>query len=221
MPACAQGMTVASSQTERLLLQAPQAGATWTRARLRKHRISDLAACPYYAPPPGDGGPSPMGLPALAYAAGRLAPAGAGRHCAFVGVAPPVGVAGMLAGDGAVASGVGPTGGGGSSGAAHVPPLMHVSGGAISAHGSGHRGTSRRGRGPLGLCDCAQTPFRCAPGLPIGATGRRPTPPGATSSAVGVARRPAARVAVEASFAMALLQWASRLWWLPGPGHVT
>ena len=45
-PACAQGMTVASSETERSLLRALQAGATWTGARVSKHRISDLAACP-------------------------------------------------------------------------------------------------------------------------------------------------------------------------------
>ena len=51
-PACTQGMTVASSETERLLLRALQAGATWTRARVRKHQISDLAACPYRGPPP-------------------------------------------------------------------------------------------------------------------------------------------------------------------------
>ena len=51
-PACTQGMTVASSETERSLLRALQAGATWTGARVRKHRISDLAACPYCGGPP-------------------------------------------------------------------------------------------------------------------------------------------------------------------------
>ena len=132
----------------------------------------------------------------MACTAGRLAPAGAGRGGAFAGAGPPVGAAGVPAGNRLVAGGVGPTGGGGSGGAAHVPPLWHVSGGAIGAHGRGSRGTSRRGRGPLGLCDRAQTPSRCAPGLPMGATGRGPTPPGATSSAAGVARQPAARVAV-------------------------
>ena len=46
-PACTQGMTVASSETERSLLRALQAGA-----RVRKHQISDLAACPYCGGPP-------------------------------------------------------------------------------------------------------------------------------------------------------------------------
>ena len=133
-----------------------------------------------------------MGLPAVAYAAGRLAPAGAGRGGAFAGAGPPVGVAGMPTGDGPVAGGVGAAGGGGSGGAAHVPPLWHVSGGAIGAHRSGSHGTSRRGRGALGHCDRARTPSRLAPGLPMGATRRGPTPPGAA----GVARRPTARVAV-------------------------
>ena len=51
-PACTQGMKVASSETERSLLRALQAGATWTGARVRKHQISDLAACPYWGGPP-------------------------------------------------------------------------------------------------------------------------------------------------------------------------
>ena len=49
--ACTQGMTVASSETERSLLRALQAGATWTGARVRKHQISDLVACPYCGVP--------------------------------------------------------------------------------------------------------------------------------------------------------------------------
>ena len=51
-PACSQGMTVAGSETERSLLRALQAGATWTGARVQKHQISDLAACPYCGGPP-------------------------------------------------------------------------------------------------------------------------------------------------------------------------
>ena len=51
-PACTQGMTVTSSETECSLLRAPQTGATWTGVRVRKHQISDLAACPYCGPPP-------------------------------------------------------------------------------------------------------------------------------------------------------------------------
>ena len=46
-PACTQGMTVASSETERSLLRALQAGATWTGARVRKHQNLVVAACPY------------------------------------------------------------------------------------------------------------------------------------------------------------------------------
>ena len=45
--ACAQGMMVASLETEPSLLRALQAGAMWTGARARKHQISDLAVCPY------------------------------------------------------------------------------------------------------------------------------------------------------------------------------
>ena len=137
-----------------------------------------------------------MGLPAVAYTAGRLAPAGAGRGGAFAGTGPPVSVAGVPARNGPVAGGIGPTGGGGLGGAAHVPPIWHVFVGAFGTHGSGSRGTPRRGRGPLGLCDRARTPSRCAPGLPMGTTGRGPTSPGATNGAAGFARRPAAGVAV-------------------------
>ena len=77
--ACTLGMTLASSETERSLLPALQAGLTWTGVRVRKHQISDSATCPYCCPPPppGGGGPSPVGLPAVANTAGRLAPAGA------------------------------------------------------------------------------------------------------------------------------------------------
>ena len=50
-PACTQGMTAARSATERSLLRALQAGATWTGARVRWHQISDLAACPYFRGP--------------------------------------------------------------------------------------------------------------------------------------------------------------------------
>ena len=50
--AYAHGMTVASLETERSLLRALQAGAMWTGARVRKHQISDWAACPYCGPPP-------------------------------------------------------------------------------------------------------------------------------------------------------------------------
>ena len=138
--------------------------------------------------PPGDGGPSPMGLPAAAYTAGR--------DGAAAGTGPPVSVAGVPARNGTVAGGIGPTGGGGSCGAAHVPFVWHVSGGAIGMHGSGSCGASRRGRGPLGLCDRAPTPSRCAPGLPMSTFGRGPTSPGASNGAAGLARRPAAGVAV-------------------------
>ena len=114
----------------------------------------------------GDGGPSPMGLPAVAYTAGRVAPAGAGRGGAIVGTCPPAKVAGVPARNAPVAGCIGPTGGGGSGGAAHVPPIWHVFGGAFGTHGSGRSGTSRRGRGPLDLCDRAQTP----PPMRAGAT---------------------------------------------------
>ena len=49
--ACTLGMTLASSETERSLLRALQAGLTWTGVRVRKHQISDLATCPYCCPP--------------------------------------------------------------------------------------------------------------------------------------------------------------------------
>ena len=45
-------MTVASWETEHSLLQALQAGAMWTGARVRNHQISDIAACPYCGDPP-------------------------------------------------------------------------------------------------------------------------------------------------------------------------
>ena len=157
---------------------------------------SGLSSMPLLQGPPGDGGPSPMGLPAVAYKAGRLAPAGAGRGGTFAGTSPPVSVPGVLARNGPVAGGIGPTGGGGLREAAHVPHIWHVFGGAFGRHGSGSCGTSRRGHGPLGLCDRAPTPSRCAPGLSMGTTGREPTSPGAT----GFARQPAAGVVVGGVF---------------------
>ena len=137
-----------------------------------------------------------MGMPAMANTAGRLAPACAGRGCAIAGTGPPFCVAGVPTRDGPVAGSIGPTRGGGSGGAAHVPPVWHVSGGAFGTHESGSCGTSRWGRGPLGLCDRAHTPSRCSPGLPLGTTGRGPTSPGATNGAAGFARWPAAQLAV-------------------------
>ena len=74
--------------------------------------------------------------------------------------------------------------------------VWQVSGGTFCTHGSGSRGTSRRGCGPLGLCDRAQTPSRCAPGIPLGLNRHKPTFPGATNGAAGFARQPAAGVAV-------------------------
>ena len=44
---------MASSERERSLLRALQAGATWTGARVRKHQISDLVASPYCGGPLG------------------------------------------------------------------------------------------------------------------------------------------------------------------------
>ena len=58
-------------------------------------------------PSPVGGGPSPDGLPAMACTAGRLAPAGADQGGAFAGAGPPVGVAGVPAGNGPAAGGVG------------------------------------------------------------------------------------------------------------------
>ena len=167
-------------------------------------------------PPPGDGGPSAMGQPAVANTAGRLAPAGAGRGSAVASTGPPISVAGVPARDGPVAGSIGQTRGGGSDGAAHVPPVWHVSGGAFGMHGSGSRSTSRRGRGPLSLCDRAQTPSRCAPGLPYGGQlGAGPHPP-APPAPLALRAGPPPGWPWEASFAMALLQWASRLRWLRG-----
>ena len=81
----------------------------------------------------------------------------------------------------------------GDQGTGHVPPSWHVLGGT---HGSGSRSTSRRGHGPLGLCNRAQTPSRCVPGLTLGTTGRGPISAGATNGTAGFACRPAAGVAV-------------------------
>ena len=156
----------------------------------------EFCTLPLLRGPLGDGGPSPMGLPAVANTAGRLAPAGAARDGAAARTGPPVSVTGVPARNGTVAGSIGPTRGGGSNGAVHVPLVWHVFGGAFGTHGSVSRGASRRRRGPLGLCDRAPTPSRCALGLPMGTFGRGPTTPGATNGAAGLARRPAARVAV-------------------------
>ena len=155
-----------------------------------------FSSLPLLRGPPGDGGPSPMGLPAVANTAGRLAPAGAGRGSVVVRHWPSHQRCWCACVRRPVAGNIGPTKEGEAGGAAHVPPVWHASGGAFGTHGSGSRGTSRRGRGPLGLCDRAQTPSRCAPGLPLGIAGRRPTSPGTTNGAAGFARRPAAGVAM-------------------------
>ena len=49
--ACAQGMTLASSEMERSLLRAVEAGVICGGARVRKHQIFDLAACLYFGGP--------------------------------------------------------------------------------------------------------------------------------------------------------------------------
>ena len=138
-----------------------------------------------------------MGLPTVANKAGRPARAGAGRGSVVARTGPPFSVAGVPARDGLVAGSIGSTKGGGSGGAAHVPPIWHVHGGAFGTHGSGTRGTSRRGCGPLGLCDRAQTPSRCAPGLPLGTTRCGPAP-------LALRAGPPPEWPWEASFAMAL-----------------
>ena len=184
-PACTEGMTVASSETERSLLRALQAGATWTAARVRKHQISVIAACPYCSPPPPprDGGPSPMGLPAVANTAGRLAPAVAGRGIAAAGN-------GLL-----LAALVGPKEVDQVGRLMYRPYGMYV---AVLSARTGAEVVARRNAraGPPCLCDCAQTSSPCAPGLPLRTTVRRPASPGAA----GFARRPAAGVAVGGVF---------------------
>ena len=75
-PACTQGMIVARDG-------ALAAASTTSRGNVGRGASPEasnfgFSSLPLLHGPPGDGGPSPMGLPAVAYTAGRLAPAGAG-----------------------------------------------------------------------------------------------------------------------------------------------
>ena len=135
-------------------------------------------------PPPRDGGPPPLGLPALAGAAGCLAAASAGRSRPAASLGHAVNMASVPAGNKPSAGGAG---GSGSGGAAHVPPLRNVLGGTFGAHGSS-RGTLRRKRRPLGLCVSVQPPSRQTTRLPLGAAGRGPTPACAYSMSLHASR---------------------------------
>ena len=77
------------------------------------------------------------------------------------------------------------------------------------------------GAGPLVFAIARRHPPDARRGYPWGQLGAGPHPPAPPSAPLALRAGPPPGWPWEASFAMALLQWASRLRWLPGQGHVT
>ena len=97
-PACAQGMTVASSETELSLLRALQAGATWTGVQVRSHGIAARPTCPSCGRPP-ETEATALSQPALVGATGRLATTSVGRSRSAASLGHAVSVASLPAGN--------------------------------------------------------------------------------------------------------------------------
>ena len=220
-PACAQGMTVASSETERSLLRALQAGATWTGARVSKHRISDLAACPYCGGPPETEVHLLWDCPQWHTQRAAWAPLVQAEAALLPALALPSAWPVCLR-----ATGLLP--------AALVRPeeadqagrLMYRLYGMYLAVLSARMGAevaARRdaGAGPSVFAIARRRPPDARRGYPWGQLGAGPHPPAPPAAPLALRAGPPPGWPWEASFAMALLQWASRLRWLPGQGHVT
>ena len=220
-PACAQGMTVASSETERSLLRALQAGATWTGARVSKHQISDLAACPYCGGPPETEVHLLWDCPPWHTQRAAWLPLVQAEAALLPALALPSAWPVCLR-----ATGLLP--------AALVRPeeadqagrLMYRLYGMYLAVLSARMGAevaARRdaGAGPSVFAIARRRPPDARRGYPWGQLGAVPHPPAPPAAPLALRAGPPPGWPWEASFAMALLQWASRLRWLPGQGHVT
>ena len=233
--ACTQGMMVASSETERSLLRALQAGATWTGARVRKHQISDLAACPYCGGPPETevhllwdcprwqtqrGTRLPL-CPRWQTQRGARLPLVQAEAAQLPALALAAAWPVCLRATGLLS-------------AALVRPeevdqagrLMYRLYGMYLAVLSARMGAevaARRdaGAGPSVFAIARRCPPNARRGYPWGQLGAGPHPPAPPTALLALRAGPPPGWPWEASFAMALLQWASRLRWLPRQGHVT
>ena len=77
------------------------------------------------------------------------------------------------------------------------------------------------GAGPSVFAITRRHPPDARRGYPWGQLGAGPHPPTPPTAPMALRAGPPPGWPWEASFAMTLMQWASRLRWLPGQGHVT
>ena len=210
-----------SSETEHSLLRALQAGATWTGAQVRKHQISDLAACPCC------GGPPEMEVHLLwDYPRWQTQRAAWLPLVRAEAAQLPALALSSLWPVCLRATGLLP--------AALVKPEEVHQAGRLMYHlygmylavlsermGADVAARPDAGAGPSVFAIARRCPPDACRGYPWGQLGAGPYPPAPPTSPLHLRASPPPGWPWEASFAMALLQWANRLQWLPGRGHVT
>ena len=220
-PACSQGMTVAGSETERSLLRALQAGATWTGARVQKHQISDLAACPYCGGPPETEVHLLWDWPQWQAQRATWLPLVQAEAAPLPALALPQAWPVCLRATGLLpAALVQP------EGVEQAGRLMYRLYGMYLAVLSARMGAevaARRdaGAGPSVFAIARRRPPDARRGYPWGQLGAGPHRPAPPAAPLALRAGPPPGWPSEASFAVALLQWAGQLRWLPGQGHVT
>ena len=220
-PACSQGMTVAGSETERSLLRALQAGATWTGARVQKHHISDLATCPYCGGPPETEVHLLWDCPQWQAQRAAWLPLVQAEAAPLPALALPQAWPVCLRATGLLpAALVQP------EGVEQAGRLMYRLYGMYLAVLSARMGAevaARRdaGAGPSVFAIARRRPPDARRGYPWGQLGAGPHRPAPPAAPLALRAGPPPGWPWEASFAVALLQWAGQLRWLPGPGHVT
>ena len=220
-PACSQGMTVAGSETERSLLRALQAGATWTGARVQKHQISDLAACPYCGGPPETEVHLLWDCPQWQAQRAAWLPLVQAEAAPLPALALPQAWPVCLRATGLLpAALVQP------EGVEQAGRLMYRLYGMYLAVLSARMGAevaARRdaGAGPSVFAIARRRPPDARRGYPWGQLGAGPHRPAPPAAPLALRAGPPPGWPWEASFAVALLQWAGQLRWLPGQGHVT